>query len=136
MRPEVRDLLRRASLHGWVRVPWPGRHIRLRHEPTGTIVTLPSTPSDIRSLKNSEAFMARVSGRMRPTKGSGDKEAKQRLRDLNRQREAARHRRRPTVADVDRRPPRTAMEVAFEDFFTEKFAPESAPADGDRRESA
>lgn len=58
---EVRQLLRRLQEQGgWVARRTANNHVRLRHEETGGMVTIPGTPSDKRALLNSEADLRRT----------------------------------------------------------------------------
>lgn len=63
MHKEVRCLLRRLQEQGgWVGRRTTGNHLRLRHEESGGAVTIPGTPSDCRSLKNTERDLRRALG--------------------------------------------------------------------------
>lgn len=62
--PEVRDLIRKAETLGWVRDGFDGRgHPKLQHPVTGATYSVPSTPGDWRSTRNSIADLQRLSGR-------------------------------------------------------------------------
>ena len=68
---DTRQLLRLAAARGWVFRRTNGGHVLGVWPPTGATVTLPSTPSDSRSLLNSRADLERHSGRLRPAPGPG-----------------------------------------------------------------
>ena len=55
----VRDLVR----HGWS-FNWGGKHGRLRHPLSYTVITVPKSPSDHRSVKNFGCDIKRVLGRL------------------------------------------------------------------------
>ncbi|UAK38397.1 hypothetical protein K8O93_00930 [Gordonia bronchialis] len=65
-RSDVRALIKRAKKRGWVLDASKGKggHHRLRFPPTGDVVTVSATPSDYRSIKNAEALINRISGRV------------------------------------------------------------------------
>lgn len=68
MHPDVKRLIDWATANGWDDLGQsPGTsHYRLRHAASGTPLTLPSTPSDRRGIRNSWAFVARVTGKRPP----------------------------------------------------------------------
>lgn len=124
MNADVRELLRRAQGKGWELLPTRGGHYRLHFPATGAVVVVPATPSDNRSLRNVEALITRVSGRMSPGKGHTSKAERQRRRERERSRAA---RRRAAAPVEPLRPARTAMEVAFDDYLTTRAPDHSTP---------
>lgn len=67
---EVREIVEEARRQGWRVEEGKRGHVKLFAPDGRTIVTLPSTPSDHRSLKNSIAEM-RWAGFKWPPKGGG-----------------------------------------------------------------
>lgn len=59
-RRRIREVLS-ALPEGWKVVGFTGKaHLRLRHEPTGAMMTAASSPGDRRELKNLECAAARA----------------------------------------------------------------------------
>lgn len=134
MNADVRALITKAVRAGWSYLGHTSRHHQLRWRESGDLVVIPSTPSDHRSLRNAEATMARISGPLTPKPGPGRSKAeRQRQRERERQRNlAARHsprRRRATPIAACAPPPRTALQVAFDDYFAAEPAPTNDPID-------
>lgn len=114
-RSDVRALIKRAKKRGWVVEPVKGKggHHRLRFPPTGDVVIIPATPSDHRGLKNAEALITRISGRLAAPKGNGlSKAEKNRRRQMERQRAIATRRRRAAIAEREQK---RRDEETFED---------------------
>jgi len=55
---DMRQLRKRAAALGWSASRTNGGHLRWRHE-TGSLVFSPSTPGDIRSIRNTLATIKR-----------------------------------------------------------------------------
>jgi hypothetical protein len=68
---EVKQLLARAVAAGWKNLGVRRGHIRLEWT-NGARITVPSTPSDWRSLRNATARLTRVSGRLEGKKVKED----------------------------------------------------------------
>ncbi|MFE0101219.1 hypothetical protein [Streptomyces sp. NPDC059009] len=67
MRADVRALIDWATAHGWTNLGMSGSgHYRLRYT-SGVTLTVPNTPSDSRSMPNTWADLARLTGQ-RPYK--------------------------------------------------------------------
>lgn len=103
MRPEVKEIIDWAVAHGWTYEGKPGGHHKIRWT-DGTLYSLPSTPSEYRSLKNAKAELERITGAKFPRQKAG------KLRHLGRRR------------------PRFDMAAALEERDERRAAEESASA--------
>lgn len=92
MHKEIRDLVGKAALIGWTdtgELDGRGHHV-LRHE-SGREWSIPATPSDHRSFRNTLADLERIAGRKLPrVKRSGMARRERRQRDRERAAEAER----------------------------------------------
>lgn len=71
-KPEIRALMRDAEQLGYEFSGYDGHgHPRVRHTVTGAGYSLPATPSDHRSLRNTRADLERLAGRKLPRQRSG-----------------------------------------------------------------
>ncbi|MBF0888090.1 type II toxin-antitoxin system HicA family toxin [Gluconobacter cadivus] len=59
---EMRQLRKQAAALGWSASRTNGGHLRWRHE-TGSLVFSPSTPGDVRSIRNTLATIKRETPR-------------------------------------------------------------------------
>lgn len=117
---DVRELLDRATAAGWEYVGRSGSgHHRMRWPHTGQVVTVASTPGP-RSLPNSEADMAAISGPLRPRPGPGRTKA-QRAADRRR----ASMTRRPVAAVAA--PARPDWQAALADWAATHLTEEAEP---------
>lgn len=61
MKKEIENIIHDAQLNGWEEVPRrKSTHIQLRHPKIPTLVTLASSPSDPRGLKNIRSVIRRL----------------------------------------------------------------------------
>ncbi|QWS68240.1 HicA-like toxin [Gordonia phage VanLee] len=116
---DVRELIKRAERNGWVcQGLTRNSHYRLRFPPTGDLVIVASTPSNRRGLRNAEALMKRISGRV----AAAPPPAPTRRADNGRTRVVPSRRRRAARPEP-LAPARTTMEVAFDDYRTHTSTP-------------